>query len=208
MSLQKFMAAQFRQPTGWFGSLVMTRMMNRVNRKIAERTIELLQIGENEPALEIGFGGGVALQLLLEGSRCGGIAGVDFSADMVRRAERKFSNAITVGRLHVKLGDVSHLPFARGLFARVFTINTIYFWPDAKQGLAEMWRVLSESGRAAISIRSKEKMEKYGVTRHGFRLYSGEEIAALMQEVGFRDVQVDRQDPEHWYDQVVVLGTR
>lgn len=44
MSLQQFIAAQFRQPTGWFGSLGMTRLMNRVNRKIADRTIDLLEL--------------------------------------------------------------------------------------------------------------------------------------------------------------------
>ena len=208
MSLQKFMAAQFRQPTGWFGSLVMTRMMNRVNRKIAERTIELLQINAGDRILEIGFGGGVALSLLLEQRKGGEITGVDFSTGMVRQAKKKFANAIAGGRLQLNEGEVTRLPCADERFTRVFTINTLYFWPDAKQGLREIRRVLAEGGRVAVSIRSKEKMEKYGVTKHGFTLYSGEEVARLMLETGFREVQVDRQDPDHWYDQVIILATR
>jgi arsenite methyltransferase len=208
MSIQKFMAAQFRQPTGWFGSLVITRMMNRVNRKIAERTIELLRINAPDRVLEIGFGGGIALSLLLEQFPSAAISGVDFSADMVRCAERQFRAAVASGRLELKEGEVSRLPYSDGTFKQVFTINAIYFWPDVRRGLTEIRRVLAEGGRAAVSIRSKDKMSKYGVTKHGFTLYTGEEVAVLMREVGFRDIAVDRQDPDHWYDQVVILGTR
>jgi SAM-dependent methyltransferase len=208
MSLQQFMAAQLRQPTGWFGSLVMTRLMNRVNRKIADRTIDLLELGPAHHVLEIGFGGSVALSLLASRLTTGVISGVDFSADMVRRAEKKFRDPIAHARLQVKLGDVSRLPYPDTAFDRAFTINTIYFWPDARQGLGEIRRVLREGGRAAISIRSKEKMERYGVTKHGFRLFSTDDLAGLMRDAGFRDVRVDRQDPQHWYDQVIVLGTR
>jgi cyclopropane fatty-acyl-phospholipid synthase-like methyltransferase len=78
MSLQQFIAAQFRQPTGWFGSLGMTRLMNRVNRKIADRTIDLLELDPAHHVLEIGFGGGVALSLLTPRLTAGGISGVDF----------------------------------------------------------------------------------------------------------------------------------
>lgn len=45
--------------------------------------------------------------------------------------------------IQVQLGDVSHLPFPETTFDRVFTINTIYFWPDALQGLTEIHRVPS-----------------------------------------------------------------
>jgi hypothetical protein len=51
-------------------------------------------------------------------------------------------------------------------------------------------------------------MEKYGVTKHGFRLFSTDDLAGLMRDAGFRDLRVDREDPQHWYDQVTVLGTR
>jgi hypothetical protein len=29
-----------------------------------------------------------------------------------------------------------------------------------------------------------------------------------MQQSGFKNVRVDHRDQEHWYDQVIVLGTR
>jgi ubiquinone/menaquinone biosynthesis C-methylase UbiE len=158
--------------------------------------------------LEIGFGGGSALSRLVKCASSGIIAGVDISPEMVRRAERKFGSEILVGRLQVQVGDVSKLPFGAGAFDRVFTINTIYFWPSALEGLSEIYRVLRHDGRAAISIRSKDKMEKQSVTKYGFRLFSADEVAGLMRQAGFRDIRVDHRDQDKWYDQVVVVGSR
>ena len=100
--------------------------------------------------------------------------------------------------------------FPAETFDRVLTINTIYFWPDALQGLSEILRVLKKEGRAAVSIRSKEKMEKVAaaVTKHGFRLFSPDEVAALMRQAGFRDVRVDHRDQDKFPDQAIILGTR
>jgi hypothetical protein len=44
MGLRRFMANQLRKPSGWFGSLVISRSMNRGNRRITERALELLEI--------------------------------------------------------------------------------------------------------------------------------------------------------------------
>ena len=64
----------------------------------------------------------------------GVVTGLDFSPEMVREAERRFPHEIVTGRLRVQLGDIASLPFAPARFDRVFTINTIYFWPDTVQG--------------------------------------------------------------------------
>jgi ubiquinone/menaquinone biosynthesis C-methylase UbiE len=127
---------------------------------------------------------------------------------MVREAEHRFRKQIAQGRLQVQLGDVSRLPFPAETFDRVLTVNTIYFWPDTSQGLSEILRVLKKDGRAAVSIRSKDKMQKLSFTQHGFRLFWPDELAALMREAGFRDVRIDHRDQDKPYDQAIVLGTR
>jgi arsenite methyltransferase len=208
MGMQRFMAAQFRKPNGWFGSLIFGRFMNRVNAKIIDATIALLEIAPEHQVLEIGFGGGSALARVAKAVSAGVVSGVDFAPEMVRGAEGRFRRLIAQGRMGVQLGSVSKLPFPEEAFDRVFTINTIYFWPDAVEGLGEIHRVLKRGGRAAISIRSKEKMEKYAVTRYDFCLFSPDGLVGLMRQAGFRDVRVDHRDRDHWYDQVIVLGTR
>lgn len=208
MGIQRFMASQLRQPSGWFGAFVMSRLLNRGNRKIIDRTLTLLDARAEHSILEIGFGGGSALSRLAKEASSGVITGVDVSPEMIRHAERRFRREIQKGRLRVQLGDVTHLPFASGSFDRVFTINTIYFWPDALQGLGEIYRVLKQDGLAAISIRSKEKMKKRTVTKYDFCLFSADDVAGLMRQAGFREIRIDHRDKDKWYDQVIVVGSR
>jgi ubiquinone/menaquinone biosynthesis C-methylase UbiE len=208
MNVKRFMASQLRKPTGWFGSLVVSRMMNRVNRQIIEGTLALLELRPQDHVLEIGFGGGSALLGLSKRFRSGVVSGIDISPDLVRQAESRFRPEIAEGRVRVQIGDISHLPFPAAAFDRVFTINTIYFWPDTLQGLGEIRRVLKDGGLAAVSLRSKEKMQRYAVTNYDFQLFSKDEVADLMRQVGFRNVRVDHRDQNNWYDQVIVVGTR
>jgi len=207
MGVSRFMAKQLRQPHGWFGSHVITRLMNFGNRRITETTLALLEVQPQHHVLEIGFGGGVALALLARQVRNGVICGVDFSADIVRGAERRFRDAILAGRLRVQLGDVSRLPYPDTSFDRILTVNTIYFWPDTLSGLLEIRRVLKPAGRIAIGIRSKEKMSKTALPQHGFRLFSADELAAAIQQAGFRVLTVDHRDQHKLYDQIVVLAS-
>jgi len=207
MGLQRFMAAQLRRPKGWFGAFVMSRFLNRVNGQIVDRTLTLLDTRAEHSILEIGFGGS-ALSRLAKEAGSGVITGVDISPEMIRQAERRFRHEIETGRLRLQLGDVTHLPFAAGVFDRVFTINTIYFWPDALRCLGEIYRVLKPDGLAAISIRSKEKMQKRAVTKYDFCLFSADDVARLMGQAGFREIRVDHRDQDKWYDQVIVVGSR
>jgi ubiquinone/menaquinone biosynthesis C-methylase UbiE len=208
MGMKQFMAAQLRQPSGWFGTLVMTRMLNQVNRQIVERTLEVLQIQPDHQVLEIGFGGGSALVLAAAKLKTGKATGLDLSPEMVSQAQRKFRRVISEGRIAVQQGDVSRLPVPDATYDRVFTINTIYFWPDTMQGLSEIKRALKPGGLAAIGIRSKEKMEKQSLTKYNFRLFSKDDLESAMKQAGFRDLEIEASGEEHWYDQVIAVGRR
>lgn len=210
MGIKRFIASQLRQPHGWFGSLVMSRMLDRLNRQIVDRTLELLQLSPQQQVLEIGFGGGYALARLGRILTGGLATGIDVSAEMVGRAQSRFVREIVAGRVRVQLADVSRLPFPDAAFDRVLTINTIYFWPDALAGLREIRRVLKPNGLAAVSIRSKERMERSALIRYGHfvRLFSPEDLADLMQQAGFRDVHVDHRHQGKTWDQVVAVGGR
>jgi arsenite methyltransferase len=208
MAMQQFMASQLRKPHGLFGALVLRRVMNRINRHLIDSTLALLELRPQHHVLEIGFGGASALSRLVKLLGKGMVSGVDISSDMVRQAERRFRREIAQGRVHVQLGDVSHLPFPDAAFDRVFTINTIYFWPDAMQGLGEICRVLKNDCLAAVSLRSKEKMERFAVTKYDFQLFSPHEVADLMHKAGFHDVRIDHHDESKLYDEVIVVGNR
>ncbi len=208
MGLRRFIADQLRQPSGWFGSLVLSRGMNRGNRRVTVRAIDLLDLKPGHQVLEIGFGGGVGLACAEQRLSGGVITGIDISPEMVRDAERRFRREIASGRIRVQSANIAHLPFPDGAFDRAFTVNTIYFWPDALEGLREIKRVLKDGGRAAIGLRSREKMEWSGFTRYGYRLFAPQEVVELMQQAGFREVVFEHRYQEKAYDDVVVVGVR
>lgn len=136
------------------------------------------------------------------------ITGIDLSPEMVRKAEKHFSGEIKTGRVRVQLGDVSKLPYAASSFDRVFTVNTIYFWPDIAQGLSEIRRVLKEGGMVAISIRSRHVMQRLSFTKHNFQLFTAEEVSTLLRQAGYQDVRIDHRDQDKTVDQAVILGAK
>jgi len=200
------MAAQMRKPSGWFGSVILRRLLNRMNMAVVESTISRMGLEPHHHILEIGFGGGAALALVSKELITGVVTGVDFSPEMVREAERRFRTEIASGRLRVQLGDIAALPFASATFDRVFTINTIYFWRDTVQGFGEIRRVLKPGGQAVIALRSRENMERVSFTQHGFRLFSPSEVPPFMQQAGFTNVKLTHERQGTRTDEVLLSG--
>jgi SAM-dependent methyltransferase len=206
VTLKQFMAAQMRKPSGWFGSIFLRRLLNRMNMAVVESTLSRLELEPHHLVLEIGFGGGAALALVSKRLITGEVTGVDFSPEMVREAERHFRPEIANGGLRVQLGDIAALPLASATFDRVFTINTIYFWPDTLQGFEEIRRVLKPGGLAVIALRSRENMACVSFTQHGFRLFSPPEVLSLMQHAGFTNVKLTHERQGTRFDEVLVSG--
>jgi len=206
VTLKHFMAAQMRKPSGWFGSVLLRPLLNRMNMAVVQSTLSRIELEPHHHVLEIGFGGGGALVLVSKQLTTGVVTGVDFSPEMVREAERHFRHEIANGRLRVQLGDISVLPFASATFDRVFTINTIYFWPNTLQGLGEIRRVLKPGGLAVIALRSRENMERVSFTQHGFRLFSPGEVPPILQQAGFTSVKLTHERQGTRFDEVLVSG--
>ncbi len=57
MTLKHFMAAQMRKPSGWFGSVFLRRLLNRMNMAVVESTLSRMELEPHHLVLEIGFGG-------------------------------------------------------------------------------------------------------------------------------------------------------
>lgn len=206
MALKRFIADQMRKPSGWFGSTVLRPMLNVMNRAIVVSTVSRLALAPNHHVLEIGFGGGAALAMVAALLKDGVITGVDFSPEMVEQARRRFRRQIAAGHIRIESGDIAALPFAPASFDRVFTINTIYFWPDTLQGFREIRRVLKPGGRAVVALRSRENMARVSFTQHGFRLFSPPELPPLMQHAGFTDVELTHERQGTRIDEVIVTG--
>lgn len=204
--VSKFLASQFRQPSGAFGRFLMGRLLNQGNARINQLTVELLDVQASNHVLDIGFGGGATLGMMAERIDSGKIYGVDFSEPMVQQAERKFQALLQSGKLWIQFADVQKLRFESEMFDKVCTVNTIYFWPEPLMVLREIRRVMKRGGFLVVSIRAADKMKDLGFAQYNFRLYSPTELSSLLESAGFTGVYVDHRDQQNKLDCVMAIA--
>src|SRR5713226_3376925 len=176
------LASQLGRPTGLRGRLI-GNMLNRSNRGEIAMAIAALDIPSGGVVADLGFGGGVGLELLLARvGDTGQVYGVDLSPTMVSRAGRRFRREVSSGRLHLRSGSITQLPLESESIQAAITINTIYF-------ISELARVLTPSGRIVVGIGDPEAMSRMPMTPYGFRLRPVMEVTAAAESAGlaFRD---------------------
>jgi ubiquinone/menaquinone biosynthesis C-methylase UbiE len=187
--IKTYLAGQSRRPKGVIGKL-MGKLMNKVNAQMNETTIQLLGIDDDDYVLEIGFGNGKYIAEIIERVKGTHVMGLDFSDEMVKTATKINKNSIKEGRVQIEQGEVEKIPFSNGMFDKIFTVNTIYFWSDPILGLQEIKRVLKPGGRLAITFRSKEIMSQRTSDEYDFSLFTpeAEEVQSLLKDTGFTNI--------------------
>lgn len=200
-TVKQFLAKQARQPTGWFGRVIATRVFDKTNRDLRQFGLQIMEPRQGDRILEIGFGGGRFISALMTRVGEGTVCGIDISRDMVNVASRRNRKWIERGNLELQQASVQHIPYEDGFFDVAYTANTIYFWPNPEQNLREVKRVLAEGGRFLCAMRLKHQMlsmnsvirENTEIFEH---LYTEEEVTRFFEQVGFNNVKV-----HHDYEQ-------
>jgi SAM-dependent methyltransferase len=180
--LMPALARQLGRPSGVVGRLVIARMLNKGNRGMVTKTVDALELGAGEVGADIGFGGGVALELLLERvGPAGRVLGVDFAPAMVSQAAARFRKE---PRLTVFEGSITELPLGDASVDGISSTNTIYFVEDLDTAFAEVARVLKPGGRFALGIADPDMMRKLPFTQHGFRIRPVDEVCETLTAAG------------------------
>jgi arsenite methyltransferase len=178
------LASQLGHPTGLRGRLV-ARALNRGNRRVTAAAVEALAVVPGERAMDVGFGGGVGIQLLLDRvTGSGHVTGVDVSETMVRAAQHRFRSEVGGGRVTILHGSAEHLPVIDGSVDALLTVNTLYFVENLASTMQEIRRVLSSDARVVFGVGDQAAMTSMPFTEHGFRLRSTEEIASVAEANG------------------------
>lgn len=168
---------------------VAARFLNRNNRGLIERGLDALEIQHGHRALDVGFGGGLSLRLMIDRVGDGQVAGIDPSPQMVARARRLYARHVRVGRIDLRTGGADAVPFAGEHFDRILSTQTVYFWDDVMGGLKELHRVLARGGRLALGVMPLEMQESFGFAQRGHNVVSHCELGEQMQECGFSGVE-------------------
>jgi ubiquinone/menaquinone biosynthesis C-methylase UbiE len=179
---------QFAHPSGWLG-----RIAGSVMAKGTEDDrwlVDLLDLQPDDRVLEVGFGPGVAIELMSAQTRNGLIAGVDPSAVMVQEAIKRNHGAAQAARVHLRQGTVTSLPYPDSSFTKALALHSIYFWPSVEEGLRELHRVLSTGGLLAIGARMRQPdASRFNPSRYGLTIDHVADIKSTLKSVGFREVE-------------------
>lgn len=180
-ALDRDVVGQGHRPRGAAGSVTGWVFAHRPsNRRRNGWVVSLLDVGPTDRVLEIGFGPGVAVAELVRAGAAH-VSGVDHSAVMLRQASRRNAAAIRAGRVTLFDAPVDRLPGAlAGPFDAVLAVNSLGFWPDAAERLADLRGRLAPGGRIAVASQPRSPGATADTSRR-----AGEEMENLLGSAGF-----------------------
>src|SRR5690606_24770340 len=167
----KIMAQQLRKPEGEDG-LKVGKTMNLGNLQMNMQSIKELNTTTNEHILEIGMGNGFFVKDIIGSDQSIKYTGCDYSPVMIDEASNINKEFIKRGQAKFHLANAEELPFKNEVFDKILTVNTLYFWDDITRVFNEIKRVLKPKGELVITIRPKDEMANYPVTKYGFKTFN------------------------------------
>lgn len=201
------LAGQHGHPRGIVGRMLGEQMV-RQHMPETTWTISLLDLKPEDQILELGFGAGRAIELVAAQATNGHVSGIDHSQGMVRAASRRNAQAIKAGQVTLYHGDVTTLPFADNQFDKVFSIQTLYFWPDLPRALAEIFRVLKPGAMLAVTLSTGkiDTTERTGLER--YQLLLEERIIPCMKQLGFTLAFIKQGPASRHFKTTAVIGMK
>src|ERR1700691_436750 len=150
-ALDRDVVGQGHHPRGAAGRVTGWMFAHRPSNRQRNRwAASLLDVQPADRVLEIGFGPGLAVAQLVRAG-AGHVYGVDHSAVMLRQASRRNAAAIRAGRVTLINAPADQLAAAlSGPFDVILAVNSLGFWPEPAERLAELRTRLAPDGRIAI----------------------------------------------------------
>ncbi len=138
------------KPTGVKGRLAAV-IMNLIHANQYKKIIpkHILQSGNPSvdlSVLDIGCGGGKAVNIFHLMLKTSKIYGIDHSLDMVNHSKKVNKIGINKGNIEIVQADAKKLPYSNGIFDIVTAFDTISFWDDIDNSINEIKRVLKDDG--------------------------------------------------------------
>jgi SAM-dependent methyltransferase len=200
---------QCRKPAGLPGRLFVW-IMNRSHSDVTRWGLGHVAIEQGFTILDVGCGGGKTVQTLAGITTDGMVYGADYSAASVAAARRLNARLIEAGKVDIRQGTVSRLPYGDGIFDLVSAIETHYYWPDPAADMREILRVLKPGGRFVVigeTYKGRRFDALYAPVMKLLRatyLTVGEH-RDLLAAAGYADVEVFEERNKGW---VCAVGRR
>ena len=197
-----YVLTQVRKPDRWIGRLF-TWIMNMSHSGVTDWGLSHVRIEEQFTILDVGCGGGRTIQKMAAVASRGMVYGVDYAKGSVAASRSKNAALISAGRVEIKQGSVSELPFPDNKFDLVTAVETQYYWPDLVHDMQEVLRVLKPGGTLIVILESykkgiRNKLEQPAMKLLGTSNLSVDEQRELFVKAGFQDVQIFEELRKGW----------
>lgn len=191
-----------KKPQGEEGKQ-MLRRMNLSHSAVTEWAIDFFDFHEDDIILDIGCGGGAALQRMSKYIKTGHLTGVDYSGVSVEMSMELNAADLRVGKMDILEASVEKLPFDDGIFDKVITVESFYFWPNPVENLKEVRRVLKKSGVFLLvaDIYGKEGLKEEtlkNIERYRLLNPTPNEFKEMLAQAGFGDIKIHIKSGEDW----------
>jgi len=195
---------QCQKPSGWLGRFVL-RNMNSRHSKLTDWGLTYISIDPKAVILDVGCGGGRTIGKLAAVATLGKVYGVDFSGESVAFAAKTNQQWIDMGRVEIREGSVSKLPFPENMFDIVTAVETHFWWPDLPGDVREILRVLKPGGTFILiaevykgaNTTAAKLIGKYPELI-GMTLLTPEEHRGFLTDAGYSNVQVIEESANGW----------
>src|SRR5215472_16494477 len=187
---------QCKKPAGWVGRLNLWRM-NKSHSGLTDWGLGHVSVEPHYKILDVGCGGGRTISKLARMASAGKVCGIDYSEESVAASRRENAEAVRSGRVEIRAGSVSQLPFPDATFDLITAVETHFFWPDLPGDMREVFRVLKPGGTFILIAEiykgartAAAKMVEKHADRMGMTLLTVEEHRNLLAGAGCADVRV------------------
>jgi ubiquinone/menaquinone biosynthesis C-methylase UbiE len=160
---------------------------------ITDQTIALMNIQPSDRILDLGCGTGWALRRLARTANAGEVVGLDVADEMLHRAEEASSE---FNNIRYVWGSAENIPALDGLFTKVLSVESFYYYADQNKALRELKRVMAPGGQLFILINlykdNHYSLRWVGELKVPVQALSEAEYISLLERHGFRNVEAHR----------------
>jgi len=203
MSLLKRILGQCKKPSGRFGKFL-AKGMNYGHSGLTRWGLGFIDIASDIDVLDIGCGGGKTVERLAKATTGGKVVGIDYSPDAAVVARKKNRALIREGRVEISQDAVSSMRFSDNVFGLVTAFESHYFWPDFRNDLKEVHRVMKPNGQLLIvgalyKNRKFDRRNQRFVNAVGMTYLCIEEFKDILEGVGYSDFAALEKKDKGWF---------
>jgi ubiquinone/menaquinone biosynthesis C-methylase UbiE len=202
IALAVYVMRQVRKPDKFAGRVFLWAM-NLSHSGLTDWGLRQVAIEKTFKVLDIGCGGGRTIQTLAGIASEGTVSGVDYASGSVAVSRSKNAEAIKNGRVDIREGPISHLPFPDNSFDLATAIETQYYWPDLVNDMKEVRRVLKPGGQLVVIAETYKGGRWDTLKAPVMKLLKSTHLSAgdqrqLFASGGYDDIQIIENQKKGW----------